>query len=105
MNCGLGRERSEEHTSELQSRPHLVCRLLLEKKKRNSGDTSIAASMPRTAQVATAQGCVAKPPCLTKLSKPMSRKGLARRYSIFVFLKKPRTPDTALFPPPALFRI
>src|SRR5690554_7623479 len=28
-------ERSEEHTSELQSRPHLVCRLLLEKKKKN----------------------------------------------------------------------
>src|SRR2546429_1331348 len=30
---GVGR-RSEEHTSELQSRLHLVCRLLLEKKKR-----------------------------------------------------------------------
>src|SRR5436305_11083735 len=29
------RSRSEEHTSELQSRPHLVCRLLLEKKKNN----------------------------------------------------------------------
>src|SRR5690554_3563128 len=29
----LRRKRSEEHTSELQSRPHLVCRLLLEKKK------------------------------------------------------------------------
>src|SRR2546422_9697656 len=29
-----GRERSEEHTSELQSRLHLVCRLLLEKKKK-----------------------------------------------------------------------
>src|SRR5436305_10891352 len=28
--------RSEEHTSELQSRPHLVCRLLLEKKNRRS---------------------------------------------------------------------
>src|SRR3989442_8615116 len=28
-------ERSEEHTSELQSRPHLVCRLLLEKKKKS----------------------------------------------------------------------
>src|SRR3989442_9925647 len=28
------RMRSEEHTSELQSRPHLVCRLLLEKKKK-----------------------------------------------------------------------
>src|SRR3989442_10530010 len=30
---GLEGVRSEEHTSELQSRPHLVCRLLLEKKK------------------------------------------------------------------------
>src|SRR2546422_6075506 len=29
-----GLERSEEHTSELQSRLHLVCRLLLEKKKK-----------------------------------------------------------------------
>src|SRR2546422_8513341 len=29
------RLRSEEHTSELQSRLHLVCRLLLEKKKKN----------------------------------------------------------------------
>src|SRR2546422_7373019 len=29
------RERSEEHTSELQSRLHLVCRLLLEKKKKH----------------------------------------------------------------------
>src|SRR3989442_3068474 len=28
--------RSEEHTSELQSRPHLVCRLLLEKKKNDT---------------------------------------------------------------------
>src|SRR5439155_3796452 len=31
---GLGHTRSEEHTSELQSRGHLVCRLLLEKKKK-----------------------------------------------------------------------
>src|SRR5437868_9812498 len=31
--CGLSRRRSEEHTSELQSRFELVCRLLLEKKK------------------------------------------------------------------------
>src|SRR5437870_10614171 len=29
--------RSEEHTSELQSRGHLVCRLLLEKKKKHNG--------------------------------------------------------------------
>src|SRR3989442_8176809 len=30
------RGRSEEHTSELQSRPHLVCRLLLEKKNHSN---------------------------------------------------------------------
>src|SRR2546429_3737448 len=35
--CPAGhRARSEEHTSELQSRLHLVCRLLLEKKKKSS---------------------------------------------------------------------
>src|SRR3989442_10858255 len=33
------KSRSEEHTSELQSRPHLVCRLLLEKKKKNKKQT------------------------------------------------------------------
>src|SRR3989442_6603148 len=32
--------RSEEHTSELQSRPHLVCRLLLEKKKTTQKSSS-----------------------------------------------------------------
>src|SRR2546422_4580116 len=32
--------RSEEHTSELQSRLHLVCRLLLEKKKKNTDPTN-----------------------------------------------------------------
>src|SRR5436305_15287202 len=32
--------RSEEHTSELQSRPHLVCRLLLEKKKKRPSAAS-----------------------------------------------------------------
>src|SRR2546427_7340248 len=33
-------ERSEEHTSELQSQSNLVCRLLLEKKKKDSGRLS-----------------------------------------------------------------
>src|SRR5947209_9538028 len=35
--------RSEEHTSELQSRQYLVCRLLLEKKKKNTKAHSAAA--------------------------------------------------------------
>src|SRR2546427_6568785 len=45
-------ERSEEHTSELQSQSNLVCRLLLEKKKTStrptSSPTSPATSAPRT---------------------------------------------------------
>src|SRR5687768_17911366 len=35
------RKRSEEHTSELQSRLHLVCRLLLEKKKKNTSKRTV----------------------------------------------------------------
>src|SRR3712207_7128645 len=36
LDYDMGAERSEEHTSELQSRQYLVCRLLLEKKKKNT---------------------------------------------------------------------
>src|SRR3712207_8131487 len=43
--CGTGDAgtgtRSEEHTSELQSRQYLVCRLLLEKKKKKQPNTNI----------------------------------------------------------------
>src|SRR3989441_5785971 len=35
--CGCAKKRSEEHTSELQSLAYLVCRLLLEKKKKPHG--------------------------------------------------------------------
>src|SRR2546428_9367355 len=45
-------DRSEEHTSELQSRSDLVCRLLLEKKKKRR-----AAPSPRTALPGLAQVC------------------------------------------------
>src|SRR3989442_6279087 len=43
-------DRSEEHTSELQSRPHLVCRLLLEKKnhcsvRRSSESATLSAAL------------------------------------------------------------
>src|SRR3989442_7096268 len=43
------RKRSEEHTSELQSRPHLVCRLLLEKKKNSPHLTSQTLHLARGA--------------------------------------------------------
>src|SRR2546422_4236772 len=40
--------RSEEHTSELQSRLHLVCRLLLEKKKKRNSHPLLAPARPPT---------------------------------------------------------
>src|SRR3989442_3332124 len=52
--AGRRRPRSEEHTSELQSRPHLVCRLLLEKKKTANYGTQ---------QRVSARSCVR--PCCT----------------------------------------
>src|SRR2546429_3489766 len=42
-----GDTRSEEHTSELQSRLHLVCRLLLEKKKTAPHSASCYCTIPR----------------------------------------------------------
>src|SRR2546422_6037910 len=55
--CGRGR-RSEEHTSELQSRLHLVCRLLLEKKKKQKIKsiyqiTNIVRKLQRSSNTAT----------------------------------------------------
>src|SRR5690625_921282 len=47
--AGGGEERSEEHTSELKSRGHIVCRLLLEKKKKNAV-AGVAASRTGIAQ-------------------------------------------------------
>src|SRR5690625_2871499 len=49
----LIRNRSEEHTSELQSRGHLVCRLLLEKKTRRlmSGDRIVGISKKTRLQI------------------------------------------------------
>src|SRR3712207_7330383 len=44
-----GKRRSEEHTSELQSRQYLVCRLLLEKKKKTSPHVPTHATISTTA--------------------------------------------------------
>src|SRR6266581_5133045 len=45
---GAACPRSEEHTSELQSPVHLVCRLLLEKKKKNTvNDTNAKNKLPK----------------------------------------------------------
>src|SRR2546422_5894552 len=64
---GPGARRSEEHTSELQSRLHLVCRLLLEKKKTKweMGHKSAGSEAQSTPT------CASKPnACLTDVGRP-----------------------------------
>src|SRR6266702_6590852 len=51
--CEARRSRSEEHTSELQSRGHLVCRLLLEKKKNIGSPTSVVKKKNKKRRVTT----------------------------------------------------
>src|SRR2546422_6869107 len=50
---GLSSHRSEEHTSELQSRLHLVCRLLLEKKKKKHSKSDYTNCNQRLYRVTT----------------------------------------------------
>src|SRR2546422_1312331 len=61
-----GRERSEEHTSELQSRLHLVCRLLLEKKKKQ-GTTARPYLIEHTRSFAQARPGIV--PCRTQIAQ------------------------------------
>src|SRR3989440_7970905 len=56
-NAGPDTSRSEEHTSELQSRSDLVCRLLLEKKKKTNPKIMV-------------QSTSSHPPCITTSSVP-----------------------------------
>src|SRR4051795_4537808 len=78
------RVRSEEHTSELQSHSHLVCRLLLEKKKTRTCLTTRSWSNSHTQPRETAQ-----PPATTsptsKWSTSLSRAGCSSSLCIFFF--------------------
>src|ERR1039458_1849136 len=81
------RSRSEEHTSELQSLRHLVCRLLLEKKK-NAGFQPDRARLER-------QSVRLWP------RRVLHAHGHGRRH-FFLMIRGP--PSSTLFPDPALFR-
>src|SRR3989442_658505 len=67
-------KRSEEHTSELQSRPHLVCRLLLEKKKPNDSllyaldEAKLQSPIPSTAPGGALASHSYAPHCCAELS-------------------------------------
>src|ERR1039458_1741725 len=95
--------RSEEHTSELQSLRHLVCRLLLEKKKSNLANiiqqNSSVRNFPRKHQLTL--------PSVRLVPQPadLPRRRLCNvPFSIIFFLMIRRPPRSTLFPYTTLFR-
>src|SRR3989304_5712334 len=95
--------RSEEHTSELQSRLHLVCRLLLEKNKTQQHD-DVQRHIPLDRAFTPAVTCV----CLVYVvwcSGGRTRSLLLPVYLlVFFFLMIRRPPRSTLFPYTTLFR-
>src|SRR5215475_3926579 len=91
--------RSEEHTSELQSRENLVCRLLLEKKKREiwacgtSARASCPSRVPRLRTTAPNAGSCDRTLVI-----------FLRDILFFFFLMIRRPPRSTLFPYTTLFR-
>src|SRR6267378_579910 len=89
--------RSEEHTSELQSRRDLVCRLLLEKKKKNGADYGFL-GLRRGALDLHRAGNTSEP---TEAGFKEERNLCANP---FFFLMIRRPPRSTLFPYTTLFR-
>src|SRR6516165_10163785 len=96
--------RSEEHTSELQSQSNLVCRLLLEKKKRNRG---VAAGTGKRGGSGRGVSRRSGPECpvTARHTAPGQFLGSARSCRFpFFFLIIRRPPRSTLFPYTTLFR-
>src|SRR5450830_543575 len=85
--------RSEEHTSELQSRFDLVCRLLLEKKKNTSETCSLIISLYCAGDRVTLS---------TSLFHSATSRSPAALYFFFLMIRRP--PRSTLFPYTTLFR-
>src|SRR2546429_1416711 len=72
----IRKKRSEEHTSELQSRLHLVCRLLLEKKKKRTSSHATSGSCSSWSYTNTSR--ITSGPCQSRLRVLSSRPGECR---------------------------
>src|SRR6266496_4287463 len=94
------RRRSEEHTSELQSRRDLVCRLLLEKKKRRRQSPAVGKGNQRRRECGPSA-------CLHLPFAGPDRSGVVATLvdrPAFFFLMIRRPPRSTLFPYTTLFR-
>src|ERR1039458_4455958 len=95
--------RSEEHTSELQSLRHLVCRLLLEKKLLLSQDSALvdSSAFHLLYALVASSAQLAVSPLASAFLRPVF--GLTV-FSAFFFLMIRRPPRSTLFPYTTLFR-
>src|ERR1035441_8074819 len=104
LQAGPALTRSEEHTSELQSLRHLVCRLLLEKKNKNR-DTAISPRPPKYVQTTrTDVGVDAAEGSSHASSARSSHLTPPTVICFFFFLINRGPPKSSLFPHPAPFR-
>src|SRR5215216_324425 len=97
-----GRSRSEEHTSELQSPDHLVCRLLLEKKKSKlmpKASATQKATQKACRKASTSARTSPRRPCAWCQCPSSPRRG---RFVFFLMIRRP--PRSTLFPYTTLFR-
>src|SRR3989304_6003558 len=95
--------RSEEHTSELQSRLHLVCRLLLEKKDNVDDDSRRAAGHLRAPGPHLAPPATGPPgPRGAPRPTPPASPSLCPCVRFFLMIRRP--PRSTLFPYTTLFR-
>src|SRR5260363_118391 len=97
-----GSPRSEEHTSELQSPDHLVCRLLLEKKKEI---ICLPAHLPEFIKVDLSELSAGQSLHIKDVSLPSHVElalYLSHEYLFFLMIRRP--PRSTLFPYTTLFR-
>src|ERR1019366_4718975 len=96
--------RSEEHTSELQSLTNLVCRLLLEKKKKNIKQIQKSRSNVTIPQRTDTTLSSAVGPSTCSVLPPFSSTSHLVCFFFFFFLMIGRPPSSTLFPYTPLFR-
>src|SRR4249920_3030529 len=94
-------DRSEEHTSELQSRPHLVCRLLLAKKKRHHRQIAAISQIKQKGDVILLLDLLAR---IDQHVVHLVSLDVYTQFLPFFFLMIRRPPRSTLFPYTTLFR-
>src|SRR5476651_2356212 len=93
--ASIWRRRSEEHTSELQSRQYLVCRLLLEKKKKNKDN--ITKNKKKEKQNIKSRKKIAELPIITYWFDPINYSNVSTFPTSYIFFFFNDTATTEIY--------